>query len=59
MGYKEASFSSRDSIELKRSAKGEFSWNIKLYFDDAEQGFEGTVDELAAIHYALKEKFLS
>ena len=48
----------RDSIEISRNAKGDIAWKAKLYFDNDEQGFVNTVDELASIHTLLKEKFL-
>ena len=28
-------YEKRDSIELKRNAKGEYAWSIKTYFDPA------------------------
>ena len=58
MDETETEFRKRDSIELKRSAKGEHFWNIKLYFDIDTQGYRDTVDDLKAIHESLKERFL-
>lgn len=47
-----------DSIEVKMNAKQECSWNIKLYYDAETQGYGDTIDDLEAIHKALKERFL-
>ncbi len=30
----------RSSIELKRNAKGEYAWDIKIYFEDGYQHAE-------------------
>ena len=54
----ETGFNSRDSVELKMSAKGDMSWNIKIYFNNEEPGSDKVLDDLEAIHKALKERFL-
>lgn len=51
-------FNSRDSVELKRSAEGEISWNIKIYFNNEELGSDNVLDDIKAIHEVLKERFL-
>jgi hypothetical protein len=58
MGTIETGFDSRDSVELKMSSKGDMSWNIKIYFNNEERGSDKVLDDLEAIHNALKERFL-
>lgn len=47
----------RDSIELKMNAKREYSWNIKIYYDETSEINIDIVDTLAGIDKALKERF--
>lgn len=58
MEYIETGFNSRDSVELKKSAKGEMSWNIKLYFNNEEHGSDKVLDDIGEIHVAMKERFI-
>ena len=34
----------RDSVTLKRNAKGEYAWDVKLYFDSDDTGERLRVD---------------
>ena len=46
----------QDSVELKRGAKGQYSWNIKIYFSD-HNGLSAT-DQAETIDARLRHKFL-
>lgn len=47
----------KDSIEISKNANGGIAWKVKLYFDNETQEYD-IIDELKAIHEALKERFL-
>jgi len=48
-------YEARNSIVLKRNAKGEYAWDVKIYWDvDAKS----VVEELQHIDGLLKERFL-
>ena len=44
----------QNSILVKKDAKGNYNWEIKLYFNDNEKV---TTDRIQAIDKDLKEKF--
>lgn len=44
----------RNSITLKKDAKGNYAWEIKLYFNDDE---EGTIKRAEQINSQLKQRF--
>jgi hypothetical protein len=44
----------RNSITLKKDAKGNYAWEIKLYFNDDETG---TIERANNINSQLKHKF--
>jgi len=44
----------QNSITLKKDSKGNFNWDIKLYFDDDE---DRALDRIAKINQALKEAY--
>ena len=47
------------SIELQRSAKGDYYWTIKLYFDGVGVGeASGCLAQIVKIDAFLREKFL-
>lgn len=45
-------FDKRDSITLKRNAKGDMAWDIKLYFNRSE-GEDDVLAQLDDIHERL------
>lgn len=45
----------RSSITLKKNAKGEYAWDIKVYFDE-EQDY--ALDKLKDIDEKLKKTYL-
>lgn len=48
---------SRDSVEISKNAKGEYSWKIKRYYDATSQNYGEIVQELIDIDTELKENF--
>lgn len=48
----------RSSIELKRNAKGEYAWDVKLYFDETDDaGRHAAIDRIEAIDARLASWF--
>ena len=43
----------RSSIEVKRTAKGTYTWSIKRYLED----FDKAVEQIEAMDKKLNEKF--
>ena len=49
----------RDSITLKRNAKGEYAWDIKLYFDaESNRRATHTLEDIADIDMSLRKGYL-
>jgi hypothetical protein len=48
----------RDSIEVSRNAKGDYSWKAKIYYDSATESMEEVVNDLKRIDDMLQERFL-
>ena len=44
------------SGEIKRSAKGEYSWNLKMYFETDQA--DAVLDTLKAIDKKLRETYI-
>ena len=40
-------FEKKDSITLKRNAKGEYAWDIKTYYDPAEEEISDIIDHIS------------
>ena len=53
-----AEFEKKDSITVKRNAKGEYAWDIKIYLDNETQGSGAALDQINFIDNALKAEFL-
>jgi len=53
----ELQYEKRDSVTLKRNAKGEYAWDAKIYFD-AEGGNEEILERLVSIDAGLRKQFL-
>jgi len=51
-------YEKRDSVTLKRNAKGEYAWDVKLYWDRDDVDALSVVDELQHIDEMLRERFL-
>jgi len=48
-------YEARNSIVLKRNAKGEYAWDVKIYWD---VDVKSVVEELQHIDGLLRERFL-
>lgn len=48
----------RDSITLKKNAKGEYAWDIKRYYDFESSVTSEIVDSLVVTDHALRMEFL-
>lgn len=48
----------RDSIAIKRNAKGEYAWDIKVYFDREDDTVTYISGYLKRVDAELKESFL-
>lgn len=44
----------QDSIEIKKNAKGDYAWDIKIYFNEDS---EKAIERIESIDKTLKEKF--
>lgn len=44
----------QNSIAVKRNAKGDYAWDIKIYFDDND---DSTVNRIKDLDDKLKTKF--
>ena len=51
-------YEKRDSIVLKRNAKGEYAWDVKLYWNSEDGDALSVVEELQHIDGMLRERFL-
>ena len=51
-------FEKRDSIALKRNAKGEYAWDVKTYYNPVEEEMTEIVEHIEIVDGMLKEKFL-
>jgi hypothetical protein len=49
----------QDSISLSRTSKGQYSWDIKLYYNIVETSHETIITKIAEINNNLKERFKS
>lgn len=54
----ELQYEQRDSITLKRNAKGEYAWDLKLYYDAENKKIANVVDYLQQMDKRLRETFL-
>ena len=45
----------RDSITVKRNAKGEYAWDVKIYYDAENEKIADIVDYLKQTDKRLKE----
>ena len=52
-------YEKRDSVALKRNAKGEYAWDVKLYWNSEDDDALSVVEELQHIDKMLREAFLS
>lgn len=51
-------YEKRDSIELKRNAKGEYAWSIKTYFDPANDDIDLVLTYLKDTDGNLRSDYL-
>lgn len=55
MGIEELAKENRSSIEVSKTAKGEYSWKIKVYFEDEIE--DQPVSRIKTIDEALRSNF--
>ena len=48
----------QSSVELSRNAKDQYSWKIKLYYDDEQLKEDEIVDYLHDLNESLKIRFI-
>ena len=48
----------QSSVELSRNAKDQYSWKIKLYYDDEQLKEDEIVDYLYDLNERLKIRFI-
>ena len=51
-------YEKRDSVTLKRNAKGEYAWDVQLYWNSEDADALSVVEELQHIDGMLRERFL-
>ena len=47
----------QDSIEVSRTAKGTYSWKMKLYYDTKKDGADNVIERLRLMDAKMKSKF--
>jgi len=47
----------QSSIEINRNAKNEYSWKIKIYYDEEKRDWTSVVTVISDINRNLKERF--
>lgn len=47
----------QSSIEVDKNAKGEFSFHVKIYFNDEQRTPREIINEIKEAHDYLKEQF--
>lgn len=47
----------QSSIEVSRNAKGEYSWKIKVYYNDDKKSEIQVIDQIAQANEAMKNTF--
>ena len=52
-------FDRRDSVTLKMNAKGEYSYDSKIYYDSTEDDISGIMNWLIDIDMEIKENFIN
>jgi len=55
----ELKYEKRDSVTVKRNAKGEYAWDIKLYWSSEDDEARIVVMELQHVDKMLRGTFLS
>jgi hypothetical protein len=58
MDAAQASFDKSDSVTLKRNAKGEYAWDIKMHFDLSEEDPGDVINALWVYDDKLRDQFL-
>lgn len=51
-------FEKKDSVTVKRNAKGEYAWDIKIYLDNETQDAGDVLNQIERIDFSLRSKFL-
>ena len=54
----ELTHENRDSVAVKRNAKGEYAWDIKIHYDAGGGDAEDVVKYLKYVDDKLKENFM-
>lgn len=54
----ELTHENRDSVAVKRNAKGEYAWDIKIYYDAGGNDAKDVVKYLKFVDDKLKENFM-
>ena len=58
MDSKTTNFDRRDSVTLKMNAKGEYSYDVKLYYDSLEDDINDVINRLTDVDMKIHEKFI-
>jgi len=53
-----SNFDRRDSITLKMNAKGEYSYETKIYYDSIEDDIKNIINQLIDIDMKINENFI-
>ena len=53
-----AKFEKKDNITVKRNGKGEYAWDVKLYFDAATEDSDKILNKISDIENSLRSRFL-
>lgn len=58
MDKAELQYEKRDSVEVARNAKGEYSWKMKQYYNSPDETVDDIVADLVETDRQLREAFL-
>ena len=58
MESKTTNFDRRDSVTLKMNAKGEYAYDVKLYYDSLEDDINDVMNRLIDVDMRIKENFI-
>lgn len=51
-------FDRRDSVTLKMNAKGEYAYDVKIYYDSLEDDIKDVVNRLIDVDTKIHENFI-
>jgi hypothetical protein len=47
----------QSSIEVNKTSKGDYSFSVKIYYDDSSRAWKDVITDLQNIHSELQKRF--